>query len=258
MKPQSKNQPTARHAAAAMAVVVAASFAAPASASLISVNFGSVKVDGADSAGLTPATNWNNVNKRQGRKGVTLSDVDGNVTGATLSMSGHLYNYTQATSGGTADHHMMRSSVGSLSNSVDVVVEGLDASTPYDVIVYWGGPGADRRGDFKPLYELTNPSTSQTFALAASQTKSSAHLWDGVFEQSTASVVADAPIGADYIRFSNVTGSSFNLTVHRNQGAQRFGLSGLQIVPASAVPTPGAAALFTAAAVCVVRRRTRH
>jgi hypothetical protein len=194
---------------------------------MISINFGGTAMGADDQAGVEPAARWNNV----GTGGMSnLVDGAGNVTNAAIpafSASGYS-TADDATQSG--NHKMMRSYWGTLSGTMSVQVQNLPAGFAedgYDVIVYFG---ARDTNTYTPKYSIGE----QSFVL-----KDNTATWSGTHSRSTATNTAEAGFGHCYVRFENLSDNGFTLLIERNNGAQRYGISGMQIVRQSPPePTP--------------------
>jgi PKD repeat protein len=191
---------------------------APLDSTIISINFGSTQMDVEDVAGVEAAARWNNVTTA-GANG--LIDGAGITTNTNLeAFSGSGYSTGDDASLG-ADHRMMKSYVGTLSTEMSLQINHLPnsfAENGYDVIVYFGG---SREETFSPKYVIGELS----FVL-----KDDTTTWSGNHSRSTATTTATATVGHSYVRFENLSSSGFSLLIDRNSGAQRYGISGLQVV----------------------------
>jgi PKD repeat protein len=200
---------------------------APLQSTVFSVNFGANEMGPEVVAGVVTVGNWNNLS---GGVLNNLRDASGHETAASISHQGTLYNYnTDDDPSLSGDHRMMSTSRGSLGASFSVDVSGLPAafgSGTYDVIVYFGG---HRDETFLPRYSIG----STQYVIRDAQTT-----WDGVHRRSTATTSAAAQQGHNYVRFEGISGTSFTLNVDQNNGARRYGISGLQIVLNESEPEP--------------------
>ncbi|MCC5838795.1 MAG: PKD domain-containing protein [Opitutales bacterium] len=206
------------------AIVVIEVTAAPV-ISLISINFGANSLAGAEVAGVVPASNWNNVTTTPVSN---LKDANGIVTQAVVEHNANPYT-TADDPTLSGDHRMMSSYRGTQGASITVTVSDLPtgfATGSYDVIVYFGG---SRNETFLPRYTIGD--TSYVI-------RDTNNTWDGVHRRSIATTSADAIDGHNYVRFEGVSGTSFILNIDRSDGAQRYGINGMQIVLNSTDPEP--------------------
>jgi len=186
----------------------------------ISVNFGATTVSPSLEAGVEPVSNWNNCSSNGTYPG--LLNYDGITTTASLSFSGNRYT-TQDTLLATGDQQMMASHVGTLSTSFTLHFSGIPSDfveAGYDLIAYFG---AKDSSNYTPNFTLNG----ETLVI-----RDNVGTWDGVHRESVAQTAAEAVVGNNYVRFRNLSLTDFSLLVSKNSGAQRYGISGLQIVKA--------------------------
>lgn len=198
---------------------------APLDSNIISLNFGGTEIDPNDLAGVEPASRWNNV----GTGMAQLVDGAGNVTQAALASFSASNYTTQDDPDQSGDHRMMQSYRGTLGQSFSLTLENLPAvftQDGYDVIVYFGG---SRNDSYAPKYSIND----QSFVLKDNQ-----NTWSGTHSRSTATTAAEAENGHSYVRFENLSDASFTLLIERDTGAQRYGISGMQIIRRTPEPPP--------------------
>ena len=150
----------------------------------------------------------------------SLIDSFGQPTGTTLTFAANFYT-TADVAPATGDQRMMASHVGSLADSFTIQLTGVPPSyvdATYDLIVYFGAKDGSTYG---PSFSVGGPTL---FIRDANGT------WDGVHRESTATTAAAAVQGENHVRFRNLSSADLVLTIRRGGGAQRYGISGLQIV----------------------------
>lgn len=236
--------------AAAATVLAGSGFSAIISNNLNPAN----SLGAAQSAGVVPAINWNNLNT-----GADLKDDTGATTTLDLTSSAG-NNYVTALTVVTADDRMMSTFRGVISAGSwqsGFVIDQVPYPV-YDLIVYWGGVPTDRTGNWAVGYRVVDPVSSELLAgtetyymrYNVSTANSAASYWDGAYTQATATTAAAALTGTEYVRWDGLTASTFR--VQFNSSAQRAGVSGFQIIE---VPEPAGLLLLGLAGICLLRRR---
>ena len=202
---------------------------APLDSTVISLNFGNTHMGVEDLAGVEPASRWNNV----GTGGMAnLVDGAGSVTNASIPAFSAIGYSTDDDETQSGDHRLMRSYLGTQAMEMSLQIQNLPAAFAedgYDVIVYFGGGRTDT---FTPKYSIGE----QAYVL-----KDNTTTWSGTHSRSTATTTAEAAFGHSHVRFENLTGTGFTLLIERNSGAQRYGISGMQIIrrePDEPLPPP--------------------
>jgi hypothetical protein len=232
--------------------LAAATIASSARAQSIGINFSGGQATGtefplapADMAGFVPQANWNNVlNPVQAPGNATTANVTGPMPGVIVNSLGAATtatitatsdnSWSVSTAQQTGDAQLMNGYLDSTSavvpnNPTVVTVSGLPFTVPYTVYAYVGSDGNGRSGHAtlgtQTFYYTTNSSP-----------------FNGYVQATATDLASAAP--ATYVRFDNVTGSSFTLMNTRD--SNNVGLHGIQIVP---VPEP-AHVLLACGAAC--------
>lgn len=210
-------------------------FYSPRTAGAISVNLSDGTTNAlavTDVVGAVPVANWSN--STSGSQ--TLSDVVdslGAATTADVTFGNTSYGYTNNTGTLAApmddDAKMMRGQRGQSNGStMSATVAQVPAEyTTYDVYVYWGGrtPQESVPATMTVNFQLWNGS-----AWVTSETKyirDDNRVWDGTYNESTATSSAAAVDGNEFVVFRNVTAGTFRVSA---TCGVRTGISGLQIV----------------------------
>ncbi len=196
---------------------------------VISVNFGANTLSATDTAGVVPVARWNNVTSSSA---TNLVNHLGLPTGVAVQLSGNQINsYSTADNPAiSGDHRMMSSYRGTLAATFTVNITGLPEaylSSGYDLIVYFGG--RNDGATYTPEYVVE---TQKRYLRDNSGT------WDGVHRESTATSSVAAPTNCNYVRWRGLKSNTLVLTVNQNDGPQRYGISGLQIVQRTPPPVP--------------------
>jgi hypothetical protein len=242
---------------AAASVVIAASTAAHAIS--VGVNFAgggnntspAVNLGPGETAGVVPQSNFNNVAGGAAGSGIALVNNTGAATGMVLAYTAG-GNYSAvgglAIAPATGDEKL---NTGFIFGSANVTVTGIPFTT-YDVYVYELNDAAGRI----ETTTLVAPALAQGPFFGSSATPTDAGHVDQnaatayVYTQAVATAVASPTPNADYVRFTNLTGSTLNFTTSATGNGF---LNGFQIVQ---VPEPtGLALLVIGAAFPAVRRR---
>jgi PKD repeat protein len=222
------------HASNAGGVDIAAALievddAVPPEAVAVSINFGDRFLDTAEIAGVEPRAFWNNLNTTA--TVADLLDSDGAPTSVSVMCdAGNKYT-TEDTVFETGDQKMMGSIRGTLAGSFTVNIAGIPGAyqaSGYDVIVYFGGKDSST---YVGEYIIDGQ---------ARYIRDNIGTWDGTHRESTATSAATAAVGDNFVRWNGLQAGSFSMLVNR-AGAQRYGISGMQIVKKSSLPplTPG-------------------
>lgn len=183
-----------------------------------------------DVVGAVPAAHWNNApNDNQVLTNVV--DSFGAATTADITFANTPYYYLNNTpvlaAPLTDDAKMMRTMRG-MSNSSSMYMTA--AQVPYalyDLYVYWGGRNPQ---ETVPATMTVNLQFWNGTSWVTNQTKyirDSDRMWDGTYNESTATTAAAAVDGNEYVVFRNMTATTFR--IHTSVGV-RAGLSGVQIV----------------------------
>lgn len=239
----------------ATAVVAWVGLAASASAGMIGVNIqGLVPHGGAlasgTSAGVVPQANWNNTgpNASDGSNISLLDDLGGTTT-AKLSFSSVGPWYTSSATPATGDQQLMQGLIyGGNTDKPTVTITNIPYSQ-YDVYVYSLGAQTGTSA------YITLGSTSYYFT---SPNGAGAGYVNGVvgpftFTQATSTTSGSPTANADYVKFSNVTGSSFTVnSTYVSGGNGNVAINGVQLVQ---VPEPGTLALLAFGSLAVLHRR---
>lgn len=212
----------------------------------LSINFGNVDLSSIDTAGVVGKRFWTKLNT--GATAFNLRDDAGLPSSASARYygSGPAYVYASADIETNGDSKMMRHSVGVLGGTLSVEVSNVPAvlqQKGYDVYVYYGSHNTDTKTPAYKLGELTYFIRDNTAT------------WNGIHSRSTATTAATAVAGNNYVRFTGVTGNNLLLAITGGGGAQRFGISGLQLVASNAAPAtaPAAVSNLTASALSATR-----
>ena len=226
-----------------------------------------------ETAGVIPRSNWNSLASDANGDGLiplSLVDHTGAATGATVTWaSQNTWNTAHVQADG--DLRMMKGYIDTNDTSVtNVTVAGLPAATePWAVIVYYDGDngtqnrvgrftlsgattgnatfwGRDAGGAFTGLY---TPAQSPVDPLAGG---------GAIDNNNTAALTVPA---GNFMLFADVTGTGFILEAQASVsagGTNRAAINGIQIIPMSQVPEPGALAVIgLLGAGLLARRRNR-
>ena len=209
------------------------------------------------SAGVVVATNWNNVigggNASSAQATYTTLNVKNNLGNATTldvattsTGGGYQAGHTATTSG---NHTLMFGTIGDVQSAPTTVSVSETPFASYDLYVYFAAP--QFIGPPNNTITLNNGSTTLTKYTQATT------FGDGLtsFTESNSSVAGTYAPG-HYVRFTGLTGPSFDFTL---SGDGR-GLTGFQIVEATAIPEPSSFVVLASAATlgfAAVRRRRR-
>ncbi|MBI5426441.1 MAG: fibronectin type III domain-containing protein [Opitutae bacterium] len=195
-----------------------------------------------DIAGVVPAANWNN-SIQANQALADIIDSTGSATTADFASTQTDFAYDNDTQGTSPDVKMMRGQRSNPSQSSQTATVSQIRYSTYDVYVYWGGRASTRS---VPLTMAINFRLWNGSAWAISETKylrDNNRVWDGIYNESTASTAAEAVDGKEYAVFRNVTASTFSIL---SSSDIRAGISGIQIV--EQVETPAESApVFTSA-----------
>lgn len=192
-----------------------------------------------ETAGVVPVSNWNNIDNSTNVSG---SFGPFQIAGSSGGQSATLTWSATGTWGRTAlgnpggDDEMMAGHIEATgAGEARATVSGLaDNFSSYDVYVYVGDDAGDRNGEIR-----FNDGAPQTFT---------SKLFDGTYTE-----------GTDYFLFQGITGDSFTVSVEpvNDDGANRTGIRGIQVV---GVPEPttgmlAALGIVLAMGACRLRRR---
>lgn len=191
----------------------------------------------AASAGVVPATNWNNIENSVAVAGTfgpfALQNAGGDqIAQMTWSGTG---TWGRPSIGGPDGDMMSGHIEATNTGSTSVTVEGLaDNYSKYDVYVYVGDDAGGRIGEIR-----LNGGPVQTFT---------SKIFDGTYT-----------LGTDYFLFEDVTGDAFTVSVEPfgDLGANRTGIRGVQVV---GVPEPSSVVLaaFALVGLGVAAKRRRR
>jgi hypothetical protein len=183
-----------------------------------------------DRVGVLPMTNWNNSTANNQQLTNVVND-SGTATTADIRSANTQYGYNNDTGALAApmtdDAKMMRSQRALYTNTVMAVTAEQVPYASYDVYVYWGGrtsietSGVTMEVQFQQLSGSTYVTTATKFL------RDDDHLWDGDYDESTATTAGAAVDGQEYVVFRGVTTPEFKL---RAVSGTRTGISGIQIV----------------------------
>jgi hypothetical protein len=225
-----------------------------------------------ESAGVLSLSNWNSLASDAGGDGLTpmaLVDHTGAPTGATVTWnSQNTWNLNIAETPG--DIHMMRGYLDTNDTSItNVTVAGLPAAAqPWAVIVYYDGDNGtqNRVGRYTLSGATTGNATfwgrdaggafTGVYTLAQSPVDPIAG-GGAIDNNNTAALTVPA---GNYLIFADVTGSGFVLEAQASVsagGTNRAAIQGIQIVPMSQVPEPGALALVGLVGAALLSRRRK-
>ena len=183
-----------------------------------------------DVVGAIPMPNW--VNSSADNQTISnMANDSGAATTADVSFSNTIYYYTNNTSVLAApltdDAKMMRSQRGTTTSGLSTGTVTQVPYASYDVYVYWGGRCPQEAVPFTAGIEFQQLSGGVYTTTATKYIKDDDRLWDGTYNESTATVAADAVDGNEYVVFRNVTTPEFRI---RATGGVRLGICGFQIV----------------------------
>jgi PKD repeat protein len=194
-------------------------------ADAVSINFGNRLLDTSDLAGVEPRAFWNNSNTTA----IVQNLIDSDGVPSTISIqndAGNKYD-TMDTVFTTGDQKMMGSSNGTLAASFTVNIDGIPVSyqsSGYDVIIYFGARDASASYDVEYILDGQ-----------ARYIRDTNGTWDGTHRESTARSIATAAVGDNYVRWNGLNAASFSILANR-VGAQRYGISGMQILKNTSPP----------------------
>lgn len=219
-------------------------------------------INAGEKLGVVPQAYWNNTAPQVSGtianiQGGVLRDSANSVTATTFTWSGtgNIQELTQS-SGASGNGRLYKDYLESgyaVGDTISVSMSGISYAY-YDVLLYVG--------DFIGNTGTSHYVSSATLNGVADSTVYYKNMnplpnFAG-FVAATANSYASAT-SANYVRFSGVSGSSFNASLRRESG-NRAGLAAVQIVEASApvpVPAPGTLALFALGLIGVASVRAR-
>lgn len=190
----------------------------------------------ADVVGAVAASNWNNSTVNNEQLTDTL-DSEGNSTTVDIKFSNTAYEYVNATPALATplddDAKMMRSQRAlSNSNKMAVTADEIDYDN-YDVYLYWGGLKAGETAPTTMALEYQLWDGSAWVTQETKYIRDDDHVWDGTYNESTATLSQDAVDGNEYVVFRNRSDAGFKVLV---TAGRRVSISGLQIVSRDATP----------------------
>lgn len=206
-----------------------------ASAAVISMNFAShdnanpdppstpYSMGPSESAGVVPATNWNNLLTASSTF-PGLVDNTGTPTSASVTWSSGGGTWSTNITAAPGNFNMMKAHLDAISpGDASVTVSSIPASIAnlYDVYVYFDSQSSN--GIVTSNYTIG----SQTYFMTDTAE------FNGTFVQATGTTAGTRTAGANYARFSNLTGTSFTLLADSEDF--RADISGIQVV---GVPEP--------------------
>ena len=183
-----------------------------------------------DEVGAIPSTHWTS-STANNEVISNLPDSTGAATTADISFTNTAFVYNNSTTALAApltdDAKMMRSQRALSNNSV---MYGTITQVPYatyDVYVYWGGRVSSETVPATMTLELQQLSGGVYSTTATKYIKDGNHVWDGTYDESTATTAAAAVDGQEYVVFHNVTTPEFRV---KSTMGVRTGFCGLQII----------------------------
>jgi len=238
---------------------------AHAQAAIISVNFsqtGETPLGAADSAGVIPAVNWNNVTTgNPGTTALNLKDNSGIATTAdvTITMSGSGNTSPDITPAVTdPDTRMLIDEVRVFRNGSYSLSLADIPYAEYDLYAYFVDQSTSNSSsntsitDGTTTYLFRTPGNDQSFFTS-----------NGFVRSTDMTNVGNHDIG-NFVLFEGLTGLSQVLALGLPTGGERIGISGIQIVEvvqddpsAPVVPEPASALLASLGGLALLRRR-RH
>lgn len=183
-----------------------------------------------DEVGAVPSTNWTSSTSNNQTIN-NLPNNDGVATTADVTFGNTAFSYNNNTTAlaapNTDDAKMMRSQR-ALSNAS--TVSGTVTQVPYsayDVYVYWGGRTASESVPATMTIELQKLVGGVYTTVETKYIRDDNRVWDGTYNESTATTAAAATDGNEYVRFENVNATEFRI---RSTMGVRTGFNGFQIV----------------------------
>jgi uncharacterized repeat protein (TIGR03803 family) len=207
-------------------ILVAAFQVFHANASVISINFVGGGVNGtptplgpSDSAGVVPATNWNNIaqNIASGIAGVIKDD---SVSATTVNVSWTSDNtWSTQIPQTNPNSEMMKGYLDNPTHDITVVISGIPYAT-YDVYVYFND-------------DNTTTGTVGSYTIGARKIfgRDAGVLFDGTFVEANGVSATDPNANGNYVRFQALSGASFTLTAHPENAGHRSPINAIQITP---------------------------
>jgi hypothetical protein len=184
-----------------------------------------------DEVGVIPSTNWNNA-PNDNQTLTNMPNDSATATTADVTFSNTQYYYTNSTPALAApltdDAKMMRSQRGTTSGSAlsTATVTQVPYAT-YDVYVYWGGRTTMEAVPFTAGIQFQQLSGGSYVTTETRYIHDDDRVWDGTYNESTATTAGTAVAGNEYVVFRNVTTPEFRI---RTSGGVRLGVCGFQIV----------------------------
>lgn len=183
-----------------------------------------------DVVGVLKAANWNNT-AAASQSFSNVKDDSGTATTADIVFSNTTYGYVNDTPALAAplddDAKMMRSQRGLSNGSSTTTTVTQVPYAKYDVYVYWGGRTAIEAVPITMTVQFQTNNGSGYTTFGTGYIKDSDHLWDGTYNESTATTSTAAVDGNEYVVFRNVTDPSFKII---STCGVRTGISGFQVV----------------------------
>lgn len=180
--------------------------------------------------GAVEALNWNN-STLNNEVLPNVADDAGNPTPINISFSSTAFGYANNTGTLAApmddDAKMMRSTRALSNSGVMAAVADQILFETYDVYVYWGGQTGSESVPAVMTVELQLDSGGTWQTLETRYIRDTNRVWDGTYEESTATSAAEAVDGQEFVVFRNLTSPSFRI---RSTCGVRAGISGFQIV----------------------------
>lgn len=179
-------------------------------------------------AGVVPVANWNNAGGRSGTL-VGLVDSAGAITAATATWNSNgTYAVTAINAATSGNHALMKAHLDARAagfgspTDATLSITGIPvAFSNYDVYIYFDAD--TNNGSVDSNYNIG----AQTYYMRDTTT------FAGTFTQATGTTTATRTAGANFAKFSNLSGNSFTLTA--DSEAFRAQVSGVQIVARAAV-----------------------
>jgi hypothetical protein len=237
-------------------------------------------MDATETAGVIPLANWNSFTGNVQATPQALKDSTGATTTATATWTSQGTWNTGIDGAVSSNAKMMKGYLDTgdatptppAIGKTTVTISGLPAATePWAVIVYFDGDtGENRVGEYSISGATTGNATfwgrnaggaanrfNGTFIPA--QTPIDPLLAGGNVDSNNAAA-ATVPAG-NYMIFPGITGSGFEIGAQADVSAgatNRAPLNGIQIVPMSQVPEPGALTFVGVACAGLLSRRRKH
>lgn len=180
--------------------------------------------------GVVPAANWNN-STTNNQVLTDILDQTGTSTPIDISFANTAFGYINSTgvlAAPLADDAKMMRGTRALSNGSTMAVAAAQVSySAYDVYVYWGGQTNGETVPATMTVELQADVGGTWVTQETRYIRDNNRVWDGTYEESTATSAAAAVDGQEYVVFRNLSAPTFRI---RSTCGVRAGISGFQIV----------------------------